>query len=233
MTPLSNIAQRVEILTFDCYGTLVDWNAGIRWALERVIDACGAAERVRLDDAVAEYHRLEPIIQGRAHLPYRQVLDTALSQLADRFDLELRPQQLHALSDSIGDWPPFADTNAALTQLKRRYRLGILSNIDRDLFARTARQFRVAFDFVVTAEDVRAYKPAHAHFLRALAQVNDDRTRLLHVAQSLYHDCVPCKQLGIACVWINRLAEQNRLDAEPIAEFPELAAFADAIDQVA
>ena len=102
-------------------------------------------------------------------------------------------------------------------------------NIDRDLFARTAKHLAVEFDFVVTAEDVRSYKPAHAHFQRALTRVNDDRARLLHVAQSLYHDCLPCKQLGISCIWINRLGEENRLEAEPIAQFPDLAAFADAI----
>ncbi len=229
MTPLKDIADRIAVITFDCYGTLMDWNAGIRGELTHVLESCDAGGRVDPAEAVAEYHRLEPVIQSAAYRPYRQVLDAALAQLADHFGLEFRSEQRGALSAALPSWPPFADTNPALLRLKVAHRLGVLSNIDRDLFAQTARHLAVDFDFVVTAEDVRAYKPGHAHFLRALAQVKDDRGCLLHVAQSLYLDGVPCRQLGIPWVWINRLGEENRLAADPIAEFPDLMRFTDAL----
>ncbi len=139
--------------------------------------------------------------------------------------------QATAVADSVGRWRPFPDTNAALVALKRRFKLGVLSNVDRDLFARTAEQFEVAFDFVVTAEDVRSYKPALPHFERFLDTFNG-RDGGLHVAQSQYHDGVPAAQLGIPFVWINRRREQRRKDVRPVAEYPDLASFVEAVENV-
>ena len=226
---LTQRANAFDLLTFDCYGTLIDWNTGICRALTAVLNATGAGTPIALSEALAEYHRLEPAIQAGAYRSYRQILDTAAAQVVERFGLRLPPAQRTLLSDSLGGWKPFADTNPALERLKGKYRLGILSNIDRDLLAQTARHFTVPFDVVVTAEDVRSYKPAPGHFVRMRAQLPDGGARWLHVAQSLHHDCVPCKALGIPCVWINRLGETNTLDAEPVAEFAHLTELADAL----
>ena len=127
------------------------------------------------------------------------------------------------------DWPPFADTNEALVSLKRRFRLGILSNIDRNLFAETARRFDVAFDFVVTAEDVRSYKPGHAHFERLLSK-HAEPGRVVHVAQSLFHDGVPTAELGIAFVWINRYNDANTARVHRLGEYADLKSFAEVVE---
>ena len=130
-----------------------------------------------------------------------------------------------SLAESVPGWKPFPDTNPALARLKERFRLGILSNIDNDLFAATARHFESAigrFDFVITAEDVGSYKPGHGHFKRLLTTVVDDVSTHLHVAQSLFHDGVPAAELGIPFVWINRRGEVNETTARPLAELANL-----------
>ena len=131
------------------------------------------------------------------------------------------------VAEGLGHWPLFADTNEALCLLKRRYRLGVLSNIDRDLFDATASHFEIDFDFVVTAEDVRSYKPGNGHFERLLAE-HGDRETTLHVAQSLFHDGVPCARFGLAYVWINRYNEPNATAVRPLAEYADLRSLAEA-----
>ena len=222
---LKDIASRVELVTFDCYGTLIDWNTGIRGVLERIVGECGVADRVAVEDLLAAYVSTEAGVEAQAWRPYRRVQAETLLRLAEQFQLSLLPEHRDLLAETLPDWLPFADTCPALVQLKARFKLGILSNIDRDLFARTARHFPVGFDLVVTAEDVRAYKPAHAHFLRGLDRVRQDRSRLLHVAESAYHDGIPTSQLGLPWVWINRTGSANRHGAEPVAEFSDLESF--------
>jgi 2-haloalkanoic acid dehalogenase type II len=249
MESLKDVASKAELITFDCYGTLIDWNSGIRGVLQRVIQDCGAAGRVNVDDVLAEYQVTEASVEAATYLPYRRVLAQTLTRLAARFELVLQPQHRDLLAETLPDWRPFPDTNAALGRLKLRYRLGILSNIDRDLFAGTARHFNVAFDLVVTAEDARAYKPAHPHFLRAREWLEkgswhglpaheftgrmpvppEPGGSLLHVAQSAYHDGIPTHQLGIPWVWINRTGTADRHGAKPVAEFPDLASFVAAL----
>ncbi len=214
-----------QLLTFDCYGTLIDWVGGIR----RAVSAVAARAGLRLDPEAlnAAYMRIEPQAQRPPWRPYREVLVDVLYLLGRELGFAVAPADASALADSLPDWPPFSDTNAALARLKQRCRLGILSNIDRDLITQTVRHFSVDFDRIVTAEDVRAYKPCLAHFLRLRETENPAPGAWLHVAQSLFHDIAPCNELGIPCVWINRQAERNDTGPKPSAEFPDLASFAD------
>ena len=140
--------------------------------------------------------------------------------------MPLPPNRVDFLAESLPDWPTFPDTNGALARLKGRYRLGVLSNVDRDLFAATTRKLNVQFDLAVTAQDVRAYKPADAHFERLLTSYGP-REEVLHVAQSLFHDGVPAGELSIPFVWINRYGETNETQVRPLATYPDLRSFAD------
>ena len=213
-------------LSFDCYGTLIDWIAGIRGAFETLAASGGPLPGTE-KDFFDTYLDTEARAEAGPYMSYRQVLTTVQVALADRFNVRFTPQQANLLAESQARWAPFADTDPALCRLKTRYRLGVVSNIDRDLFAATARHFDVAFDFVITAEDVRAYKPNHAHFKRLLDTEVEDPLTHLHVAQSLFHDGVPAGELGIPFVWINRRHEVNYTPATPLAVFDDLIGFAD------
>lgn len=221
-TGLDGIRDRLTLITFDCYGTLVDWEAGLRAAIREV----SGRDDPALFDA---YLATEAEIEAESYRPYREVLAEALRRVAEQFDFTVPQDRANALAETLPRWPLWPDTNAALQRLKSRYRIGVLSNIDRDLFAGTAGQFTIDIDLLVTAEDVRSYKPSHDHFLRMFEQEDGGREVVLHAAQSLYHDCVPATHLGIANVWINRRGEANETDAEPLAEFPDIAGLADAL----
>jgi len=220
---------RIRSLSFDCYGTLIDWETGIRTALERLVEAGGSLpidQRAFFDT----YLEVEAEVEGQAYRPYREVLTAVQAELARRFGLRVPDDQAGLLAGSVPRWRPFADTNAALARLRSRFRLGVLSNIDRGLFAETVRHLAPefdGFDFLVAAEDVRSYKPGHGHFDRLLATEVQDRSTHLHVAQSLVHDGVPARELDIPFVWINRRAERNTTRATPIAEFSTVAELAD------
>jgi 2-haloalkanoic acid dehalogenase type II len=212
-----------EILTFDCYGTLIDWRRGISDAFARI----GAAVGRPVDrERVLELHaRLEPEIQGQAYKPYREVLDELAPRIAQALDLPIPAAAVDFLSASLADWPPFADTGPALRRLRAAgFRLGILSNIDDDLLAATLRHFPVDFDFVLTAQQVGSYKPAPAHFVEARRQIGE--APWLHVAQSFFHDVEPAVALEVPVVWINRLAEDPYSEARPLAVCPDMASFA-------
>lgn len=216
-----------KLLTFDCYGTLIDWASGIRAGLTSLLDQAGV--EANANEVYEAYLPIEMELEKPPWRPYAEVLQQAVVQLAARFGFEVNDANRRALVESLPAWVPFPDTNSALKRLKEKYKLAILSNIDRDLFARTAEHFEVNFDWVVTAEDVRAYKPTPDHFERILALSGIPPTEILHAAQSLYHDIVPCAKLGRPAVWINRRNEKNDTAAEPLAEFDTLAALADAL----
>jgi len=224
MDSIEDALRHVKTITLDCYGTLIDWRAGLSRSLAELF---GLSVADRTDELFKAYIQIEAEVEAQQYQSYRQVLSTVARRLAGRFGFELPPQRAGLLAEMLPEWPPFADTNEALLRLKERYRLGVLSNIDRDLFAGTARHFDVTFDFVVTAEDVRAYKPAHPHFERLLS-VHSRSDEVLHVAQSLFHDGVPTGQLGIAYVWINRYNDANETTVRPLATYPDLACFAEA-----
>jgi 2-haloalkanoic acid dehalogenase type II len=218
--------RRYDVLTFDCYGTLVDWDRGIGDALERAARADGLAlDRRALLDA---YHEIEPVVEAETFLSYRAVLTETARRVAGRLGWSLEAGRAGFLADSLPSWAPFADTNPALDRLKAAgHRLGILSNVDDDLLAGTRRHFTVSFEpeLIVTAQQVRAYKPAPAHFETARRRMGAGRW--LHVAQSFFHDIAPATALGIPAAWVNRKGEPTPPAALHVPQFPTLAALAD------
>ena len=228
MALVDEVLRRTEVITFDCYGTLIDWSAELGESFEAIFGDAVANLR---DELVEAYVEIEAAVEAEPYQPYRDVLAKTAGRLAKRFDLEVGPGRANTLANMLPQWKPFPDTNDAMRRLKGRYRLGILSNIDRDLFAGTARQFDVTFDFVITAEDVRSYKPGLGHFRRLLDENNGDAKTVLHAAQSLFHDGVPTGKLGIPYVWINRYDGTNELAVKPVATFSDLSSLADRLHQ--
>lgn len=218
--------RRWDVVTFDCYGTLIDWDRGIAAAYRAALSADGVS--LDLDHVLAAYHELEPVVQAETFRSYRDVLTETSRRVAARLGWALPETRARFLPQSLPGWTPFADTNAALERLGRAgCRLGILSNVDDDLLAGTRRHFAVAFDpaLVITAQQVHAYKPAAAHFEAARARLGGQRW--LHAAQSYFHDIVPARNLGIPVAWINRTGEAPPQPSGAIAEFRTLEEFAD------
>ena len=207
--------SRFEALTFDCYGTLIDWERGILDALRPALssgDALGehgpsGAADLPGDGALLEFYAaVESSVQAGPYEPYRDVLLKVVKTLASKLDVDIGVQAAERFAASVVDWPPFADSPESLRTLAPRFRLAIVSNVDDDLFAGSARQLGVAFDEVVTAQQVRSYKPAHEHFHEVLRRLDLPMDRVLHVAQSIFHDIAPAKELGFTTVWVNRRA---------------------------
>lgn len=221
---LADILDGVTTLTFDCYGTLIDWYGGLSASF---VELFGPDAARRTDELVRAYVTIEAEVEAERFRSYRDVLTQVALRMADRFEFDIDGERAASFADMLPNWPPFADTNDALVRLKKRFRLGVLSNVDGDLFAGTCRHFPVEFDFVVTAQDVRSYKPAHGHFQRLFSD-HCPREKVLHVAQSLFHDGVPCGELDVAYVWINRYKDRNETEVSPLAEFADLKSLADA-----
>ena len=218
-------ARAYDVITFDCYGTLVDWRGGIATAFR---DAAGR-DSVKLDEAevLALYNEIEPEVEAAPYRSYRDVLTESARRVAARLGWSLSEARATFLADSLPRWTPFPDTNAALERLARAgYALGILSNTDDDLFAATRRHLTVPFDMVITAQQVRSYKPGQSHFETARERLGD--RRWLHAAQSYFHDVVPAVALGVPVAWINRLGEARRPGGlAPDRELTSLTALAD------
>ncbi len=206
MTQAALSGGNFDAVTFDCYGTLIDWETGCLEVLRPWADGAGlAAEDDALLSHFAEAQRHQQSI--RPTLPYREVLGRALETLAEHFEVGLQPAVRRHFAASVGNWPPFPDTVAALARLAGRFRLGVLSNVDNRSFAETHRRLGSVLDVVVTAEDVASYKPTTAHFQRAMgafAELDVDARRILHAAQSRFHDIAPAHARGLAAVWVNR-----------------------------
>jgi len=216
--PPRTIAARWS--TFDCYGTLIDWNLGIRRELERLFGV-DAAPRL-----LEHYHVLEPEIESEPFHTYREVLNLALERLAQEEGIQLPEGEAGALAASLPEWPPFPEVPPALAELRERgWQLAILSNTDRDLIAASQRQLAIPFDLAIVAEEVRSYKPAPGHFATARSRIAPQRW--LHAAQSYYHDVAPCRALGIPVAWINRKGETAADGGSPEHEFRTLGALAD------
>jgi 2-haloacid dehalogenase len=211
--------------TFDCYGTLIDWNLGIRTELERLF---GVEVAPRL---LERYHELEQGLEADTYRTYHQVLTLALEQLAQDESIQLPEGEAAALARSLPDWPPFPEVPPALGELRDRgWKLAILSNTDRDLIAASERQLGVPVDLAIVAEDVESYKPAHAHWQRFFEATSVDRGSHAHVAASLFHDIAPARELELRTVWINRLDEQA--DPEPDRELKDLSALPDTLEEL-
>jgi 2-haloacid dehalogenase len=222
---------RFQVLTFDCYGTLIDWETGIFSALRPILAAHG---RTVTDFALLElYSELELQAEQGEFRPYREVLQSVVRGLGERLGFTPSETEVRSLPESLANWPPFPDTVAALRKLKSRYQLAILSNVDDDLFAATERRLEVPFDHVVTAQQARAYKPAPSLFKMAQERVGVTPEKWLHVGQSVHHDVIPAKSLGIATVWVNRPSPRPGAGAtkaasgQPDLEVSSLKALAD------
>lgn len=191
-----------EWVSFDCYGTLIDWESGILGYLQPLLQSNGHplpdAEILRL------YSEFEPNEQAKPYRRYRDVLAGVVEDFAGELHFEVSPAEASGLADSIRDWTPFSDTIPALRILKRKYKLAILSNIDDDLFAYSAEKLQVPFDCVVTAQAAQSYKPSPNNFRLLTERLSAPRARILHVAESLFHDVAPANSLGIKTVWVNR-----------------------------
>jgi 2-haloacid dehalogenase len=205
-----------EALTFDCYGTLIDWETGLLGALDPIL----GAHRVSVgdDELLEAYARHEAALESGDFMSYRDVVGGSLDGLGRDYGFEPTAEERTAFSDSVGDWPPFPDSAVALLRLKERFKLGVITNCDDDLFARTSRHLGVSFDWVVTAQRAGSYKPARHNFEFAFSVIGLPRERILHVAQSLFHDHVPAKELGLATVWIDRRGGREGSGATPPAD---------------
>lgn len=204
------------VLTFDCYGTLIDWETGIAAALQPMLNRHG----IHLDgESVLEaYAEFEAAAEGGPYIRYREVLATCLRGFGERYRFTPDEAEVQRFSGSVADWPAFPDSAEALGALKRCFKLAVLTNMDDDLFALSNKRLGVTFDFVITAEQVRSYKPLPKHFQVALERIGLPKERILHIAQSLFHDHVPAKQLGLDTIWVNRRHGKAGSGATPPAQ---------------
>jgi 2-haloacid dehalogenase len=203
--------QDFRVLSFDCYGTLIDWETGIWTALQPLLS--DNPQRITREEALAAFGKVEPEVEhAMPHLLYREILERVHGELAHLWHLPSSPDLDRQFGESIGKWPAFADTPDALNYLKQHFRLVILSNVDRQSFTHTNTQLGVEFDAICTAEDIGSYKPDHRNFAYLLEQVRalgNAPADLLHVAQSLFHDIEPAEALGISRCWINRRGDTS------------------------
>lgn len=222
LDPMS--ARTYDVITFDCYGTLVDWEGGITRAFAEVAADDGLI--VDPQTVLAAHAEIEPRIQRAGYTTYREVLRRTAKGIADRLGWSLSDERAAVLAESLPTWEPFEDTNPALRRLADAgHELGILSNVDDDLLSGTLRQLSVRFDILVTAEQLRSYKPAHAHFVEARRRLG--KRRWLHAAQSHFHDVVPARELGVPVAWVNRKSEICAGDVRPDHELRTMTDLAD------
>jgi len=212
--------------TFDCYGTLIDWDTGIGSTLGRLWPNENAERLLGL------YHDLEPVVQEeRPTAPYRDVLAETLRRLAKTDGLVIAETDGDALGAALPSWPPFPEVPAALVRLRDQgFRLGILSNTDLDLLEASIEQLGVPIDERVVASEIGSYKPAHAHWQVFFERTGARRDQHVHVAAGLFHDIRPAKELGLATVWINRLDEQAY--PEPDRELPDLSQLPEVLEEL-
>jgi 2-haloacid dehalogenase len=211
--------------TFDVYGTLVDWNGGIRSELARLWPDADA------DELLQRYHEIEPRVELEGSLPYREVLRQSLGLLAESEGLELPAREEQALGDALPSWPAFPDVPSALAELRERgWRLVPLSNTDPEFLSASIEWIGVPFDGAIVAGEIGSYKPAHGHWLAFRDRFHPEPGRHVHVAASLFHDIAPAHQLGIPTVWVNRLGETSDLPRE--AELPDLTELPDVLERI-
>ncbi len=222
---------RFDVLTFDCYGTLIDWEAGILGGLRPMLAPRGV--EIVDDDLLGRYARAEAAVEAGPYLHYREVLARSAEAVCRGLGVTPGPAELAAFGGSVGDWPAFPDSPDALARLGERFTLAVITNCDNDLFAASSRRLGVTFDHVITAEQVGAYKPSTRNFEAAFERIGVPRDRILHVAQSLFHDHVPAKALGMSTAWIDRRRGLAGSGATPPAQVtpdiavPSMADFAD------
>ena len=205
--------------TFDCYGTLIDWNGGIRRELARIFGEERAGEQLE------RYHDLEPSLQAGGELSYREVMAAALRELG------APAGEADALGRALPSWEPFPEVRASLAAVRSRgWKLALLSNSDRDLIEASIARIGIPFELAIVASELHSYKPSHAHWERFFEQVDVPPAGHVHVAQSHFHDIVPAHELGLRSVWINRYGE--RTEPRPTRELPDLALLPDTLDEL-
>jgi 2-haloacid dehalogenase len=216
-----------QAITFDCYGTLIDWESGILRVLRPFLAEHGKS--VTDTQILALFAELEPAIEAGDYLPYRLVLEEVMRGMGQHFGFSVSTDEARSFAASLKTWIPFPDTVTALQALKSKYRLGIISNTDDELFADTARQLHVTFDCIITAQQARAYKPARAIFELALRRIGLPAEKVLHAGQSVFHDIVPAKQMGMSTVLVARRGPGavKRVSAQPDLQVPDLKALAE------
>ena len=220
-----------DALTFDCYGTLIDWESGLLAHLRPIIERNDAHV---IDDFILEFYgAAESRLQAGDYRRYRDVMTDVLDALGERLGFTPTADQRLAFPDSIADWRPFPDTIPALKRLGSRFQLIVVSNVDDDLFDLTQAQLGINFDHVVTAEQVRAYKPNPKPFEEAIRRIGMDKSRILHVAQSRFHDVAPAHAIGLKTVWIDRRGRAGGATPDsasrPDWRFESLAALTDVL----
>ncbi len=230
--------SRLRAISFDCYGTLIDWEAGIVPVIKNILAKHG---HLLSDASILEhYGEFEAEAESGSYRSYRDVLECVVGGFAHKFNFDAGEAELRSLQESIPRWRPFGDTVEALHQLQRTYKLVIISNIDDSLIADTRKHLEVDFDAVITAEQARSYKPSLNNFKLALSTMAITSDQLLHAAQSIYHDLVPAKSLGIATAWVNRKSARPGVRAvirstagedatKPDIEVPDLASLVNAL----
>jgi len=222
--------KKIKALTFDCYGTLIDWESGILQALRPMLQGHG----IRQSDAqlLDLYAQLESQAEEGEFKNYKTILRMVVQGIGEESGFRPAAEELDCLAKSIPGWQPFPDTVKALKELKKHFKLAILSNIDDDLIAHSLQHLKVEFDWVITAQQVKSYKPSPNNFQQMIRRVGMPKEKILHVAQSIYHDIVPAKKAGLAAIWINRRKHVGGFGATPPAyaepdfEVPDLRSLA-------
>lgn len=227
--------SRFTAISFDCYGTLIDWESGLLPTLRAVLNR--HQQNPSDADILELYGDFEAEVETGPYQSYRKVLESVVERFGERFGFKPAPDEVRALHQSVPSWRPFPDTITALQRLHKRHKLAVISNIDDDLFSETSKQLGVEFDFVITAQQARSYKPAVNNFQLALQTMGLSPDRLLHAAQSIYHDVIPAQSLGITSVWVNRKSARHGVGAVRAAaghadlEVPDLASLAALAEQ--
>ncbi len=207
--------EQFKVLTFDCYGTLIDWENGILDALKPLFIKYGV--NISDEEILEKYAGYEAKLEVE-YLKYKEVLKKATESFAEEYQVSLNSDELNLLSGSVKNWQPFPDTVDALHILKKKYKLAIISNIDNDLFHYSEKLLNTKFDYLITAEDIGSYKPSLNNFQAAIKKIGVEPGKILHIAQSIYHDIIPAKESGLSNVWVNRRKNKQGFGATPPAK---------------
>ena len=217
-----------KYITFDCYGTLIDWEGGIRAAVKKLVAKNDFI--LGLDGISDKYINIEFQVEAEKYRKYHEVLQLSSKKLFKQEGFGISDKDALEFADSIFSWQPFPETHDVLTDLKQKgYKLIILSNIDNEIIEKSIELMKVSFDGVVTAEDVGSYKPTHGHWEEMLKRFNAQKEKVLHVAASYIHDIIPAKEQGFDTIWINRNREQPTREIRPNLEFKDLSPLSKAL----